>query len=232
MSESTSEWVTVAEVCARLRRSDKSVRRMIERGDLKAEKVKTDTGQEWRIDPSSVPSGDGRETDTDGHRNPRDGQVTEGETDSTGQLNQTVTDTDGQATEAVTDTGQSTLSAHLLEENRFLRAQLEAAEQERRQRAEEHARQLAELMAAHRALLQAQPKALPEATTDATHESEAPDQSPLESPPAQAELLQQIETLKANQDSQRQEMEWMAQQMKTPPSPAKRGWFAKWFGSD
>jgi hypothetical protein len=58
---------------------------MIARGDLHAVKVKTETGQEWRIDPASVDQTIGQVTDRDGHSRTGDGQAVPIETDSTGQ---------------------------------------------------------------------------------------------------------------------------------------------------
>ena len=60
-----ADWWTVTDTCAALGKRDKSVRRMISRGDLHAVKVKSDTVQEWRIDPTSVDQSTGQETDSD-----------------------------------------------------------------------------------------------------------------------------------------------------------------------
>jgi len=107
MTESTAggDWLTVAQAMTALQKSDKSIRRMIERGDLSAHKVKTATGQEWRIVaadvarfaggvPEVLPDTAGQVTDTNG-------RATVGETDSTGQV------TEGE-TEQVTDSAGST----------------------------------------------------------------------------------------------------------------------------
>ncbi len=115
--QAAEEWLTVSQAAARLKCSDKSIRRKIERGELEAHKVKTATGQEWRIKFGTVPDvqeldrpGLDRETDTDG-------QVTDsksGETD-------TLPDTPGQ-TDGHSDGHLPALVEHLQGEVEFLRA--------------------------------------------------------------------------------------------------------------
>jgi hypothetical protein len=217
--------LSLLEAARRLNISEKTLRRRIKADEVKAEKVSLDGGGlEWRvyldeamtvpdIVPEVVPDKKARA----GTDNDRAGSETVNTTD----VPDIVPEHSETRAGTVADTSQSTLVEHLLDENKFLRSQIEA-----------HARSEAELRAALREALKGANRALPEPTTDATHETETPTQSTLEPQPDQTELLQQIETLQANQDSQRHEMEWMAQQMKTPPSPAKRGLWARWFGSD
>jgi Helix-turn-helix domain len=85
MSEhNTPMWLTVTETCIALGKSDKSIRRMIARGELHAEKIRTGNGQEWRIDPESVthcggqvPAGAGIVTTIDCNRRDSDGHETD-----------------------------------------------------------------------------------------------------------------------------------------------------------
>jgi len=56
-------WLTIAQVAARLNRNEKTVRRMIARKDLTAEKITTGTGKEWRIMPNGALEGAGQVPD-------------------------------------------------------------------------------------------------------------------------------------------------------------------------
>lgn len=50
----SSDWLTVAQVSAHLNRNEKTIRRMIGRGELTAHKITTPSGQEWRIAPTGT----------------------------------------------------------------------------------------------------------------------------------------------------------------------------------
>jgi len=239
MSESNSAWLTVSQAAAALGVSERTIRRRCESGKIASHLATTENGREWQIEAAAVISAGTSEAAAIGAAS---AATLEPTSDNFGQIVEEVRPEDqstladvseaaatpqeatasiGQSADAVTAEFLREALTHEREQNAFLRAQIEA-----------HARSEAELRAALREALKGANRALPEGTTDATHESEAPDQSTLEAQPDQAELLQQIETLQANQESQRKEIEWMAKQMQTPPSPQKRGLWARWFGSD
>jgi excisionase family DNA binding protein len=150
----------VSQAAAALGRSDKSIRRLIARGDLRAIKQRTRTGQEWRIPVEDVAALGGQVTDTDGQVTDTDGQVT----DTDGHQ---VTDRDGQemtVSLAQVETrlariegvlaGQwmSELSAEVAamsallrtlgETHESLRQELAASREESRKQAEEHQQEL------------------------------------------------------------------------------------------
>jgi chromosome segregation ATPase len=130
MSEhSTLAWLTVTQTCAALGKSDKSVRRMIARGDLLAEKIKTDKGQEWRIDPESVADQggqmtgcNGRETSLNWNRRIRENQ--QADTDVS-----YLSDGDGILTSLETDTQVARLEGYVARDMELLiRRSIEAAQ--------------------------------------------------------------------------------------------------------
>ncbi len=107
MSQSTAggDWLTVAQAMAALARSDKSIRRMIERKDLRAEKVRTATGQEWRIMPADV------------------ARFAHGETGSIGQ----VSDTAGQVPDTAGSTAGTLDTRRMDRMEGYLAGQMDAA---------------------------------------------------------------------------------------------------------
>lgn len=118
--ESAGQWLTVAEAVGLLKRSDKTVRRMIERGDLEGELSTTERGREWRIKAASVyahislhvTEGDGRQrrnlTEPNGSPLDRKDSVTEGKTESDSNY---VPEGDGRVTEAMTEPQNSQIEA-------------------------------------------------------------------------------------------------------------------------
>lgn len=214
--------------------SEKTLRRRIKAGEIEAEKVSLEGGGlEWRVFldqaptvPEVVPEATGARAGTQNDRagivpdTPADVPevlltVPESQRPSAPEVSETRA---GTVPEVVPDTGQSTLVAHVLEENRFLRAQLEAAEQERRQRAEEHARQLAEVTAALREALKAQPRALLEST------SSVPVQDDLSS---QSTLMAQSSAAAANQPETGRNQEPQGIQSTLDRSKGLRGWLLR-----
>ena len=164
-------WVSVAAAAAALGISSKTVWRRARAGELTARKVAGERGGKvWEIalNPSGQtdrPTGQAR-PDTE---RPNDAQTPEIEREASGQTERPPS---GQAAKA---SGQSVsdeagaaaqFTAHLVEENRFLRATVEQLQ-----------RDGAEVRAALREALRAMPKALPPATpTDAP---ESPHRAPM-----------------------------------------------------
>jgi hypothetical protein len=115
------QWLCVSEVAARLRVSERTVRRRCESGQLAARRVASSSGLLWQIDPSKLRTGADRPADT--------ADIGADTQNGTGKQNTP----EGADTAAKVRTGAAiaadSLTAHLLEENRRLWLALEAAQQ-------------------------------------------------------------------------------------------------------
>jgi hypothetical protein len=172
MSESTSAagraGLSLLDAARVLGVSEKTLRRRIKAGEVEAEKVALDSGGlEWRVyldsvpevAPDSVPVTVASVPEVVPVINERAGSETDNATDVPEAQRPTVPDSSetraGTVPEVLPDTLQSTFTAHLLEENRFLRLALEARD-----------RDAAELRAALREALKLSNRALPQSTLD------------------------------------------------------------------
>jgi hypothetical protein len=115
------QWICVSEAAARLRVSERTIRRRCESGQLAARRVASPSGLSWQIDPSKLRTGADRPSDT-----PAIGADTRNETG----IQNTPEAADAAAkVRTGAAIAADTLTAHLLEENRRLWLALEAAQQ-------------------------------------------------------------------------------------------------------
>jgi hypothetical protein len=177
MNQSTlsgSDWLSLSQAAARLGVSEKTLRRRIHAGEVEGEKTAMDGGGlAWRVRLDRLPDGGARDKCSQSTLNvpeavsepsgARAGTVPElihsqtardgsGMDKRAGTVPEVVPELSDSVPEPKTDSGQSTLTAHLLEENKFLRGALEARD-----------RDAAELRAALREALKLSNRALPEA---------------------------------------------------------------------
>jgi AraC-like DNA-binding protein len=145
MNEAAStrdEWLTVSEVAARLKISERTVQRRCKSGKLTARLESGDDGAAWLINGATLPTGDAITADT--ADNVPTGDATPNESESAQSVGSVTPDVATLPTGADTD-----FLAHLKAENEFLRGAIE-----------QHQRSEAELRAALRKALEAMPKAI------------------------------------------------------------------------
>jgi hypothetical protein len=145
MNEAAStrdEWLTVSEVAARLKISERTVQRRCKSGKLTARLESGDDGAAWLINGATLPTGDAITADT--ADNVPTGDATPNESESAQSVGSVTPDVATLPTGADTD-----FLAHLKAENEFLRGAIE-----------QHQRSEAELRAALRKALEAMPKQL------------------------------------------------------------------------
>ncbi len=137
--------LTVSQAAARLGVSERTIQRRCKSGKLKAELVTDADGEEWRIDPATLPTGDAISDDkvTTAPGEPAHSQKAPVTTQAPA--------TGDDAADRVPTRDDARLLDQLQTENGFLRAMVE-----------QHQRSEAELRAALRSALNAMPKALTE----------------------------------------------------------------------
>lgn len=138
----STQWLTVSEVAARLKISERTVQRRCKSGRLQAHLETGEDGAAWLIDSATLPTSDAIAADAAANLPTGDDTTFEREGAPS-----VVTGAPGAA--IVTTSADNALLAHLQSENVFLRGQIEA-----------HARAEAELRAALRKALDAMPKAI------------------------------------------------------------------------
>ncbi len=147
MSEPAEEWLTVSQAAARLGISEKTLLRRIRRGELEAHKEPLPNGgSAWRVHLNTeqdAPEPEGTDKRAEEARAGTGQDTKDSEKDSAPVVSFARAGS-GQ------DSGQDTLTAHLLEENRFLRGVVEQQQ-----------RDAAELRQALREALKLQTRALP-----------------------------------------------------------------------
>ena len=181
-STRSGEWLTVAACASALGISERAVQKRCAAGKLAARRIETPQGARWEIDANQVtrtgePSA--RTLDASQDANQRtDEPIGREPANQTSKVHaQTHPNelanqrTEPREPDASQSNAQTALNAHLLEENRFLRAAVE-----------QHQRSEAELRAALRTALAAMPKALTDGESSTRNEADTSREVRSESP--------------------------------------------------
>ncbi len=177
---SVNEWLTVSQAAALVGVSEKTLRKRIAKGEIKAEKVKLSAGGwAWRVEASRLEA-HGIETEAVGSRGgsfqPREGSLNELEAvgnrlevpTASNRVTDAATGEVPSAPGGSNDAMAVALVSQLQSENAFLRAQIEAAN-----------RQAAEATAALREYLKMQARALPESISSTRYDAaSSPENAP------------------------------------------------------
>jgi excisionase family DNA binding protein len=203
------EWLSLSQAAARLGVSEKTLRRRIHAGEIEGEKTAMEGGGlAWRVRldggardkcsqstlnvPEAVPEPSGARAgivpELIHSQTARDGSAMD---KRAGTVPEVVPELSDSVPEPKTDSGQSTLTAHLLEENKFLRGALEARD-----------RDAAELRAALREALKLSNRALPEAQSTLASSSNDGGQSRDVAPQSAQSTLATANTLEPVSDPQ------------------------------
>jgi excisionase family DNA binding protein len=159
--------LTASQAAARLGVSERTIQRRCKSGKIKAELVTDADGEEWRIDPATLPTGDAISADTDDKVTTAPGEPAHSQKEPvTTQAPATGADTADRVTPTVTTRDDARLLDQLQTENSFLRAMVE-----------QHQRSEAELRAALREALKAMPKAITAGDASAPIEAAQGDES-------------------------------------------------------
>lgn len=142
----STQWLTVSEVAARLKISERTVQRRCKSGRIAARLETNDDGAAWLIDGATLPTGAATTADTDATVTTGDDKPFESEP---AQASTHVAAPDDKVTTSDAIAAGNGFVDHLKAENAFLRGQIE-----------QHARAEAELRAALREALKAMPKAI------------------------------------------------------------------------